>query len=158
MADVLGVGDDAPPFALLDQHESSVDSSTLRGRRVFIYFYPKADTSGCTTQASHLRDLRATHPDALADVEIIGVSPDPPTKLAKFDDKHSLGFTLLSDPDHQVAEAYGAWGPKKLYGREYDGIIRSAVLIGSNGVVTHRWPKLSPKQTSESLMAALAES
>ena len=94
---------------------------------------------------------------ALGDAVVIGISPDLPDKLAKFDDKHELGFTLLSDPDHAVADAYGAWGLKKLYGKEYEGVIRSAVLIAPDGTVSHRWPKLSPKQTPTALLDALAD-
>ena len=151
------MGSTAPPIVLADQHGDTVDLADLGGRHVFVYFYPKASTPGCTTQACNLRDLRADAPDELGDTVVLGVSPDLPDKLAKFDDKNELGFTLLSDPDHVVADAYGAWGLKKLYGKEYEGVIRSAVLIGPDGTVTHRWPKLSPKQTPSALLDALAD-
>ena len=153
----LQVGDVAPPIVLDDQKGETVDLSSFAGRHVFVYFYPKASTPGCTTQACNLRDLRAEAPPELGDAVVIGISPDLPDKLAKFDDKHELGFTLLSDPDHAVADAYGAWGLKKLYGKEYEGVIRSAVLIAPDGTVSHRWPKLSPKQTPTALLDALAE-
>ena len=147
------VGKRAPAFTLLDQNEESVRLSALKGRRVLVYFYPRADTPGCTTQACGLRDISAD----IGDTVIIGISPDKPAKLKKFDDKYSLGFPLLSDPDHKVAEKYGAWGLKKLYGREYEGIIRSAFLIGENGKVFEAWPKISPKNTPKFLLKALAD-
>jgi peroxiredoxin Q/BCP len=119
---------------------------------VLVYFYPRADTPGCTTQACGLRDIAGE----VGDTAIVGISPDQPAALAKFDAKHSLGFTLLSDPDHAVAEAYGAWGEKRMYGKAFQGVIRSAYLIGGDGRVVEAWPKISPKDTPTRLLRALA--
>jgi thioredoxin-dependent peroxiredoxin len=145
-------GDRAPAFHLTNQHGDKVRLSSFQGHKVLVYFYPRADTPGCTTQACGLRDIA---PD-IGDTVVVGISPDAPEKLAKFDDKHGLGFTLLSDPDHSVAEKYGAWGEKKMYGRTTMGVIRSAYLIDEKGKVTHAWPKISPKDTPTKLLAALA--
>ncbi len=116
-----------------------------------MYFYPKADTPGCTTQACGLRDIAGD----IGDTVIIGISPDPPTKLAKFDEKYSLGFALLSDADHAIAEAYGVWVEKNMYGKKYMGVQRSAFLIDETGKVAEAWPKISPKDTPTKLLAAL---
>src|SRR4249919_398232 len=102
----LNVGDKAPAFTLLDQGSNKVKLSDFKGRKVLVYFYPKADTPGCTTQACGLRDISGD----IDDTVVLGISPDKPDKQKKFDDKYSLGFPLLSDPDHAVADAYGAWG------------------------------------------------
>lgn len=147
------VGRTAPAIKLLDQHSEQFSLAAQKGRHVLVYFYPKADTPGCTTQACGLRDVAGDVGDAV----IVGISPDQPAKLAKFDDKYSLGFTLLSDPDHAVAEAYGVWQLKKNYGKEYMGVVRSAFLVGPDGKITHAWPKISPKDTPTNLLAALAE-
>ena len=144
-------GKKAPAFTLLDQHEQKVQLSKLQGRKVLVYFYPKADTPGCTTQACGLRDIAAD----IGDTVILGISPDQPTKLAKFDDKYELGFTLLSDPEHAVADKYGVWVLKKNYGREYMGVQRSAFLIDEAGKVERAWPKISPKDTPTKLLDAL---
>ena len=134
------VGKKAPAFTLLDQNGEKVRLSSFAGRKVLVYFYPKADTPGCTTQACGLRDI-AGH---IGDTVILGVSPDQPDKLKKFDDKYSLGFTLLSDPEHEVAEKYGVWGEKSMYGKKYMGIVRSAFLVDEKGKVAEAWPKISP--------------
>src|SRR6188472_2023723 len=126
---ILAAGDKAPAISLLDQHGDTVKLSSFKGRKVLVYFYPKADTPGCTTQSCALRDIAGD----IGDTEIIGISPDQPEKLAKFDAKYSLGFTLLSDPEHAIAEKYGVWGEKKNYGKVYMGIIRSAFLIDEKG-------------------------
>jgi len=149
----LAVGDRAPAFNLANQQGDKVRLSSFKGRPVLVYFYPKADTPGCTTQACGLRDIAGDVGDAV----IVGISPDAPDKLAKFDDKYGLGFTLLSDPDHKVLEAYGAWGERSMYGRKFMGVIRSAVLVGPNGKVEQVWPKISPKDTPVKLLAALEE-
>ena len=120
-----------------------------------MYFYPKADTPGCTTQAKCVRD-------ALGDlktrgVEAVGVSPDKPDKQKRFDDKHSLGFSLLSDEDHKVAEAYGVWGEKSMYGKKFMGIIRSAFLIDDKGKVLEVWYKVSPGDTVPNVITALGQ-
>jgi peroxiredoxin Q/BCP len=149
----LAVGSKAPAFALEDQHGDTLRLASLKGRKVLVYFYPKADTPGCTTQACGLRDVA----DRLGDTVVIGISPDLPAKLEKFDAKYELGFPLLSDPDHTTIEAYGGWGERSMYGRKFMGVIRSAVLIDEKGVVTHVWPKISPKDTPANLLKALAE-
>ena len=146
-------GDRAPAFNLADHTDTKVRLSSFKGRKVLVYFYPKADTPGCTTQACELRDIS----DDIGDTVILGISPDAPAKLAKFRDKHDLGFTLLSDPDHATAEAYGAWGEKSMYGKKYMGIVRSAFLVDEKGTISHAWPKISPKDTPKNLLKALAE-
>ncbi len=148
----LQPGDEAPPFELSDQRGEPVSLASFAGRTVLVYFYPKADTPGCTTQACGLRDIAGE----VGDTVIIGISPDAPAKLAKFDAKYGLGFTLLSDPDHAVAEAYGAWGEKRMYGKAYEGVIRSAFLVGQDGRLAQVWPKISPKDTPTNLVKALA--
>jgi thioredoxin-dependent peroxiredoxin len=117
------------------------------------YFYPKADTPGCTTQACELRDASPK----LGDTVVLGISPDAPNKQAKFDEKYGLGFPLLSDEDHAVAEAYDVWGEKKNYGRTYMGIVRSAFLVDEKGKVEEAWYKVSPKATAENLLNALGK-
>ncbi len=143
----------APEFSLTDQTGATVTLASLRGAPILLYFYPKAMTPGCTTQSCLLRDVKSD----IGSARIVGVSPDAPEKLARFDEKYGLGFTLLSDPDHHVAEAYGAWGQKKLYGKVYDGIIRSAFLIDGAGLIAAAFPKISPKDTPTKLLAGLAE-
>ena len=146
----LDAGDRAPAFTLLDQDGEKVKLTDLKGRKVLVYFYPKADTPGCTTQSCELSAIKGD-----VDVQIIGISPDAPEKQKAFDEKHSLGFPLLSDPDHAVADKYGAWGEKSMYGRKYQGIIRSAFLIDEQGKVAEAWPKISPKDTPKKLLKAL---
>ncbi len=153
MATPPEVGTKAPAFNLSDQAGDKIRLSSFKGAKVLVYFYPKADTPGCTTQACGLRDIAGDIGDAV----VLGISPDPPERLAKFDAKYGLGFRLLSDPDHAVAEAYGVWGEKKNYGRTYQGIIRSAFLIDENGKISHAWPKISPKDTPKNLLLALSE-
>jgi len=147
----LKPGDKAPAFTLLDQDENKVSLSSFKGRKVLVYFYPKADTPGCTKQACGLRDAMPK----VGDTVVLGISPDKPAKQKKFDDKYSLGFPLLADEDHAVAEAYSVWGEKKNYGKTYMGIIRSAFLIDEKGKVEEAWYKVSPKATSENLLKAL---
>jgi peroxiredoxin Q/BCP len=147
----LKPGDPAPPFTLLDDHGVTQDLASQRGHRVLVYFYPRASTPGCTTQACGLRDVLGE----IGDTTVFGISPDLPPKLAKFSEKYELGFPLLSDPDHAVAEAYGVWGEKKLYGKVSMGIIRSSFLIDADGVVEQVWYKISPKDTPTKLLEAL---
>jgi thioredoxin-dependent peroxiredoxin len=149
----LGPGDEAPAFALVDQHGDTVRLDAYRGRKVLVYFYPEADTPGCTTQSCSLRDHRQDL--GSLDVDVIGISPDEPDKQLAFDEKYGLGFPLLSDPDHAVAEAWGSWGPKKLYGREYDGIIRSSFLVDERGRIERAWYKVKPEATVPSALEAL---
>jgi len=144
-------GKRAPAFTLLDQNEDRVRLSALVGQRVLVYFYPRADTPGCTTQACGLRDIG----DRIGDTVIVGISPDKPSKLKKFDDKYGLGFTLVSDLDHAIAEQYGVWVEKKNYGKTYMGVQRSAFLVGTGGRIERAWPKISPKDTPTELLAAL---
>jgi thioredoxin-dependent peroxiredoxin len=147
-------GAKAPNFTLSDQHGNKVKLSALRGRPVVLYFYPKADTPGCTTQACGVRDHAADYEAAGA--VVLGVSRDPVEKIAKFDEKHSLGFPLLSDADHAVAEAYGVWVEKSMYGRKFMGMQRATFVIDAKGKVTHVFPKVSPKTHDEQVLAALA--
>jgi peroxiredoxin Q/BCP len=151
-APTLRPGDKAPAFALSDQHGKKIRLSQFKGRRVLIFFYPKALTPGCTTQACGLRDVA----DQVGDTVILGISPDTPDKQLAFDEKHGLGYPLLADTDHAVADAYGVWGEKKLYGRAYMGIIRSAFLIDGKGRIEQAWYKISPKDTPKRLLAAVA--
>ena len=148
---MLAPKDRAPAISLPDQHGGTVTLSGLKGRKVLVYFYPKADTPGCTTQACGLRDIAGR----IGDTVVLGISPDKPAALARFDTKYSLGFTLLSDADHAVAEAYGVWKEKKNYGKTYMGIERSAFLIDSGGKVVQAWYKISPKDTPLKLLEAL---
>jgi peroxiredoxin Q/BCP len=148
----LKIGAKAPDFTLLDQHG---DKFTLskggKGHRVLVYFYPKADTPGCTTQACGLRDVLGD----IGDTAVIGISADKPAKQAKFDTKYGLGFPLLADEDHAAAEAYGVWKEKSMYGRKYMGIERSAFLIDPKGKLEQVWYKISPKDTPLNLLDAL---
>src|SRR5262245_24374601 len=148
---MLAVGDPAPSFSLPDQNGETVDSSSLKGRRALVYFYPRADTPGCTTQACGLRDVLGQ----VGDTSIIGISPDKPGALAKFDTKYGLGFTLLSDVDHAVAEAFDVWQEKKMYGKVSMGIVRSAFLVGTDGRLEQVWYKISPKDTPTNLLEAI---
>jgi thioredoxin-dependent peroxiredoxin len=147
----LAAGDKAPDFTLADQAGEKVKLSSFKGRPVLVYFYPKADTPGCTTQACGLRDVAGD----VGDTVILGISPDAPDKQAKFDQKYSLGFPLLSDADHAVADAYGVWGERSLYGRKFMGIVRSAFLVDEKEKLAEAWYKISPKDTPARLTAWL---
>jgi peroxiredoxin Q/BCP len=147
----LKPGDKAPDIKLADQQGKTVKLSDYKGRKVLVYFYPKADTPGCTTQACGLRDVLGD----IGDAGVIGISPDPPAKQAKFDQKYGLGFPLLADVDHAVAEAYDVWAEKSMYGRTYMGIVRSAFLVDEKGKLAEVWYKISPKDTPKNLLAAL---
>ncbi|MDA8300628.1 MAG: thioredoxin-dependent thiol peroxidase [Actinomycetota bacterium] len=154
MAKRLQMGERAPAFSLPDQSGQTVSLAGFRGRRVLVYFYPKADTPGCTTQACGLRDV-------LGDVggtAVVGISPDPPERQAAFDKKYTLGFPLLSDEDHSVAEAYGVWVERSMYGRKFMGIERSAFLVGPDGALEQVWYKVAPAATASNLLKALAAS
>ena len=148
---MIEVGSSAPKISLPNQDGERVSLSSFKGRKVLIYFYPKADTPGCTTQSCGLRDIAGD----IGDTVIIGISPDASAKLKKFDEKYSLGFTLLSDEDHAVAEHFGVWAEKSMYGRKYMGVQRSSFLIDEKGKVERAWPKISPKDTPTQLLKAL---
>ena len=141
----------APDIELLDQHEKKFSLKKLSRRTVLVYFYPKADTPGCTQQSCGLRDIA----DQIGKTVIVGISPDKPAKLLKFDEKFSLGFTLLSDDTNAVAKKYKVWKKKSMYGREYMGIERSAFLINGKGEIVHAWYKISPKDTPLRLLESL---
>ena len=148
-------GQTAPDFELPDQDGNPVRLADLRGQRVVLYFYPKADTPGCTTQACGIRDHQADY-DA-AGATILGVSPDPVKAVKKFHDKQALNFTLLADEDHAVCEAYGVWAEKSMYGKTYMGASRSTFIIDPDGTVAKVFPKVSPKTHDEVVLEALAE-
>lgn len=148
----LQIGESAPEFSLSDAAGNRVRLSDFKGRKLLVYFYPKADTPGCTTQACSVRDASAALADA--DIAAVGISPDAPTALTRFAGKYRLEFTLLSDPDHAVAEAYGAWGEKTLYGRKSMGIIRSAFLVDEQGRIAGAWYKVRPEDTVPNVLAA----
>ncbi|GAA5189231.1 thioredoxin-dependent thiol peroxidase [Ferrimonas gelatinilytica] len=139
----LQPGAKAPDFALQNQNGETVRLSDFAGQRVLVYFYPKAMTPGCTVQAQNLRDSQ----EALKEkgVVVLGISPDPVKRLAKFAERDALNFDLLSDEDHAVADAFGVWGLKKFMGREYDGIHRLSFLIGPDGTVEHFINKFKTK-------------
>jgi thioredoxin-dependent peroxiredoxin len=155
LARMIQTGQQAPDFELPDHDGTPVRLSDLRGRPVVLYFYPKADTPGCTTQACGIRDHRADY--EAAGVTVLGVSPDPVSAIAKFHDGQNLNFTLLADEDHTVSEAYGVWGEKKMYGRTYMGVTRSTFIIDAEGTVVHVIPKASPKTHDDEVLAALRE-
>lgn len=141
----LKAGDPAPDFSLKDQDGKSVRLSDFKGKKVLLYFYPKADTSGCTKQACSVRDARPQLQNL--GIPALGISPDGVEAQKKFDIKHSLAFPLLSDPDHEVAELYGVWGEKKMYGKSFMGIIRSSFLIDEAGKIMAAWYKVKPEAT-----------
>lgn len=148
---MLKPGDKAPSISLLDQNENKVSLKDFAKRKVLIYFYPKADTPGCTEQSCLLRDIRKT----IGKTAIIGISPDDSVKQLKFDKKFELGFTLLADTERVVAKAFKVWQKKSMYGREYMGIVRSAFLIDEKGKIEQAWYKISPKDTPKNLLKAL---
>ena len=147
-------GDLAPDFTLPDQAGNPVTLSELRGHPVIVYFYPKADTPGCTTQACGVRDHRGDY--QRLDAVVLGISPDAVKPIAKFADKFDLGFPLLSDEDHAVAEAYGVWVEKSMYGRTYFGNERTTFVVGPDGVITHVFRQVKPAEHDEKVLAALA--
>jgi peroxiredoxin Q/BCP len=152
---MLETGQTAPDFELPDQDGETVRLSDLRGRRVVLYFYPKADTPGCTTQACSVRDHSGDY--EAANAVVLGVSPDPVKKVKAFHDKFDMNFTLLADADHAVAETYGVWAEKSMYGRTYWGNLRATFVIDEEGIVRHVIPKVSPKTHDDEVLAALSE-
>jgi peroxiredoxin Q/BCP len=151
---MIDAGTLAPDFELLNQDGEPVKLSEHRGKRVVLYFYPKADTPGCTTQACGVRDRAGEY--ARADAVVLGVSPDSVKALAKFAAKYGLPFTLLADEDHAVAESYGVWVEKSMYGRTYWGNSRTTFIIDRDGVVAHVIPKVTPKTHDDEVLAVLA--
>ncbi|MDX6604976.1 MAG: thioredoxin-dependent peroxiredoxin [Solirubrobacterales bacterium] len=147
-------GDAAPDFSLPDQNGDEVTLSDLRGETVVLYFYPRADTPGCTTQACGVRDRRAEYDEAGA--RVIGISPDAVADLEKFAGKYGLDFTLLADADHAVAEDYGVWGEKSMYGKKYIGVRRSTFIVDPEGKIAKVFPKVSPKKHDDLVLKALA--
>jgi peroxiredoxin Q/BCP len=152
---VLSEGDKAPAFTLPDQNGEKVKLSDLRGETVVLYFYPRADTPGCTTQACGIRDRGADYAEAGA--RVLGVSPDEVKAIEKFAGKYDLDFTLLADADHAVAEKYGAWVEKSMYGKKYMGVQRATFIIGPDGKIAKVFPKVSPKKHDDLVLKALGE-
>ncbi len=149
----LNVGDEAPDFSLRDPTGEWVKRSDFKGRKLLVYFFPKAGTPGCTKQSEAVRDARAEL--AALGVDAVGISPDPVAAQKTFSDRLKLNFPLLSDPDHAVAEAYGVWQEKSLYGRKYFGIVRSAFLIDAGGTILAAWYRVGPADTIPNALAAL---
>ena len=148
-------GAEAPDFTLPDQDGEPVALSGLRGQWVVLYFYPKADTPGCTTQACGVRDRRGDYEAAGA--RVLGVSPDPVEAVKKFHDGQGLNFTLLADADHAVCDAYGVWGEKSMYGKTFMGANRATFIIDGEGVIRHVIPKVSPKTHDDEVLKAIGE-
>jgi peroxiredoxin Q/BCP len=152
----LNPGDPAPDFTLPDQDGNPVSLSGLRGKTVVLYFYPKADTPGCTTQACGVRDHRSDY--EAADAVVLGVSPDAVKATSKFDQKYGLGFPLLADEGHQVAERYGVWVKKKNYGREYMGNERTTFVIAPDGTIKDVLRKVKPAEHDDLVLSAIGPS
>ena len=148
-------GQEAPDFTLSDQDGNEVTLSSLRGAPVVLYFYPKADTPGCTTQACGIRDHLPDY--AEAGVRVLGVSPDPVKRVKKFHDGQNLNFTLLAAVDHAVCDSYGVWAEKSMYGKTYWGAQRATFIIDGDGVIRHVIPKASPKTHDDEVLKALGE-
>ena len=149
---MLKQGSKAPEIELLDQNGKSFSLAKQGKGKILVYFYPKADTPGCTQQSCGLRDIKSD----IGRTKIVGISPDKPEKQKKFDDKYELGFPLLADTENVVAKAFKVWKKKSMYGREYMGIERSAFLI-QDGVILQAWYKVSPKDTPLNLLKALGK-
>ncbi len=149
----LSVGQKAPDFNLLDQNNQSVSLDSFPGQHILLYFYPKDDTPGCTTEACNFRDDYSSYQNAK--IVILGVSPDSPASHKKFQDKYQLPFTLLADKNHQVCDLYKVWGPKKSFGKEYDGVHRTTYLIGPEGIIQEVFQKVSPAKHSAQVLEIL---
>ena len=150
---MIAPGETAPDFTLPNQDGEPVTLSSLRGGPVVLYFYPRADTPGCTTQACGVRDHSADYEAAGATV--LGVSPDEVEAIKRFHGKQGLNFTLLADADHAVADQYGTWVEKSMYGRTYEGVARATFIIDADGMILHVIPKVSPKTHDEQVLALL---
>ncbi|WP_425511260.1 thioredoxin-dependent thiol peroxidase [Pseudomarimonas salicorniae] len=151
---MLTVGDKAPAFALQDDQGKTRRSSELKGKPYVLFFYPKDNTPGCTTEACSFRDHRAAFDKA--GIAVFGVSADSSASHAKFVAKYGLNLPLLADPEHKLLEAYGVWTEKSLYGRKFMGIVRSTFAVGADGRVSHAWPKVKPAGHAEEVLAALS--
>jgi peroxiredoxin Q/BCP len=152
---MLAEGRPAPDFTLPDQHGDAVSLASKRGKWVVVYFYPRADTPGCTAQACGVRDRSEEY--AAAGAEVIGISPDPVSAVEKFAKKNSLHFTLLADEAHSVAEDWGVWAEKSMYGKKYWGVQRSTFIIDPDGRVALILPRVSPKTHDDQVLGALRE-
>jgi len=152
---MLNSGDKAPDFELPDQNGDPVKLSDLNGQTVVLYFYPRADTPGCTTQACGVRDRSAEY--GRAGARVIGISSDEVKAVKKFADKFDLEFTLLADADHAVADAYGTWVEKSMYGKKYMGVQRATFIVGPDGKIAEVFPKVSPKTHDDVVLKALSE-
>ncbi len=150
---MLDIGDRAPDFELESDSGDTIRLRDMRGRNVVLYFYPKDDTPGCTKEACGFRDRHDEF--RRRGWVVLGVSPDPVSRHRKFREKYDLGFPLLSDPDHAVAMAYGAWGKKKLYGREYAGILRTTFLIDGDGQIARVYEKVRPAGHADAILETL---
>ena len=151
---MLQAGAQAPDFTLPDQNGNPVSLQDLHGKKVLVYFYPKAMTPGCTTQACSLRDVQAEL--AAHNLVVLGISPDSAKRLKKFEERDRLNFTLLADEDHAVADAFGVWAPKKFMGKEYDGIHRISFLIDEQGKVAHVFNKFKTSDHHQVVLDYLA--
>ena len=150
---MLKEGDKAPAFTLNDETGASVSLSDFTGKKVVVYFYPKDDTPGCTKEACSFRD---NHDAILAKgAVVIGISADDEKSHGKFKTKYDLPFYLLADPEKKAIEAFGAWGEKKMYGKSYEGILRSTFVIDENGTIIKAWPKVKPAEHAEEVLAVL---
>jgi peroxiredoxin Q/BCP len=152
---MLTEGDAAPDFTLPDQDGNEVSLSALRGETVVLYFYPRADTPSCTTQACGVRDRGGEY--AAAGARVLGISPDEVGAIEKFAGKYDLDFTLLADADHAVADAYGTWVEKSMYGKKYMGVQRATFIVDPAGKIARVFPKVSPKQHDDLVLKALGE-
>lgn len=155
MSGMLEAGTPAPDFTLPDEDGTPVTLSDLTGQPVVVYFYPKASTPGCTTQACGVRDHLAEY--AKLGARVLGISPDPVKAIAKFHDKQSLNFTLLADEDHAVCESYGVWAEKSMYGKKFWGAQRATFIVGADGVIAHVIQKVKPATHDDEVLAALVE-
>ncbi|MDO8189377.1 thioredoxin-dependent thiol peroxidase [Conexibacter sp. JD483] len=152
---MIETGEKAPEFTLPDQDGNDVSLSGFAGKTVVLYFYPRADTPGCTTQACGVRDHLPNYAEAGA--VVLGISPDPVADVKKFADKFALDFTLLADADHAVCDAYGTWTEKSMYGKRFWGAQRATFIIGSDGVVAHVIPRVSPRTHDDEVLKALEQ-
>jgi len=150
---MLKEGDRAPEFSSVDQNGNAVKSSDFAGKTYIVYFYPKDDTPGCTKEACSFRDAYADY--RKRSIAVLGVSADSAASHRKFADKHGLPFTLLADPEKEIIKAYGAWGEKKMYGKSYEGILRSTFVVGADGLVKKAYPKVSPEGHAAEILAAI---